>query len=120
MPLHDPDPSDPEMLLGVSLPGSESSARDQAEAIAEEFARMGFERAGILELFTNPFYSAPHRVYLALGRQAIEETVDRALEVWAHCRVSVTVAAARDAEGDDDPDAGLVGSGGRLRMVRES
>ena len=60
MPYDDPEPDDPHLLVGVSLPGDEAATREMAGAFADEFAQMGFDRERLLHLFTSPFYSGAH------------------------------------------------------------
>jgi len=40
MPFQDPDPTDPNMLVGVVLPADAEATREMAYVFAEEFARM--------------------------------------------------------------------------------
>ena len=42
MPFKDPDPTDPNMLVGVLLPANAEATRDMAYVFAEEFARLGY------------------------------------------------------------------------------
>ena len=67
MPFKDPDPTDPNMLVGVMLPADAEATRDMAYVFAEEFARMGYSREQLLWLFKNPFYGGAHGAYRALG-----------------------------------------------------
>lgn len=87
MPYDDPDPSDPNMLVGVEVPGTAGSTRDMAYVFAEEFARMGFNKMRLLRVFQTPFYAGAHRAYLELGRVEIEEIVDECLGVWGRIKL---------------------------------
>src|SRR5678815_1544505 len=69
MPYKDPDPNDPNMLVGVVLPAEAEAMRDMAYAFAEEFARLGYTREQLLWLFKNPFYGGAHGAYRTLGEQ---------------------------------------------------
>ncbi len=80
MPYNDPDPSDPNMLVGVELPASRETTREMAYVFAEEFARLGFNKKKLMLLFRNPFYTGAHRAYLELGEEVIEAIVDEYLE----------------------------------------
>ena len=82
MPYNEPDPSDPSILVGVTLPADEEATRDMAYVFAEEFARMGFNEAKILSLFKNPFYAGAHQAYRALGEEAVRSIVEECLGVW--------------------------------------
>ena len=76
MPYDDPDPTDPQMLVGVMLPGDAASLRTMAEVFADEFARLGYNARQILGLFEEPFYAGAHISYRQLGRDAVREIVD--------------------------------------------
>ena len=89
MPFKDPDPTDPNMLVGVMLPADAEAMRDMAYVFAEEFARMGHSREQLLWLFKNPFYGGAHGAYRSLGEQATLAIIDECLNVWGNLRVSV-------------------------------
>jgi hypothetical protein len=89
MPFKDPDPTDPNMLVGVVLPADAEAARDMAYVFAEEFARLGYTREQLLWLFKNPFYGGAHGAYRALGENEILSIIDECLNVWGNIRVSV-------------------------------
>ena len=82
MPFKDPDPTDPNMLVGVMLPADAEATRDMAYVFAEEFARMGYNREQLLWLFKNPFYGGAHGAYRALGEQETLSIIDECLNVW--------------------------------------
>jgi len=82
VPYNDPDPTDPNMLVGVMLPADAEATTEMAYVFAEEFARMGHDRRQILSLFKNPFYGGAHGAYQSLGETAIESIVDECLAVW--------------------------------------
>ncbi len=87
MPFKDPDPTDPNMLVGVMLPADAEATRDMAYVFAEEFARMGYNREQLLWLFKNPFYGGAHGAYRALGEQETLAIIDECLNVWGNIRV---------------------------------
>jgi hypothetical protein len=89
MPLNDPDPSDPNMLVGVMLPADAEATRDMAYVFAEEFARLGYTREQLLWLFKNPFYGGAHGAYRALGEQETLSIIDECLNVWRNISVRV-------------------------------
>ena len=93
MPYDDPDPTDPQMLVGVMLPSGPEAMREMAYVFAEEFARMGYGRDEILRLFRNPFYAGAHGAYRALGSDAITVIIDECVAVWGRVR-----AVDREAE----------------------
>ena len=87
MPYDDPDPTDPQMLVGVVLPGTADDAREVAYVFAEEFARFGQSRDQIVWMFRNPFYRGAHSAYRALGAAATAAIVDECLAVWGRVRL---------------------------------
>ncbi len=86
MPYREPDPSDPNVLVGVVLPADAEAVRDMAYAFAEEFVRMGYDRQRLLAVFKNPFYAAAHGAYRALGEEAIGAIMDECLAAWGGVR----------------------------------
>ena len=88
MGYHEPEASDPHELVGVLLPGDETSTREMAAAFAEEFARFGWKRDRILGLFRNPAYRAAHAALEALGEEQIRSVVDEAMALWGGMRVT--------------------------------
>ena len=82
MPYGDPDPTDPNILVGVVLPAGEEAMQDMAYVFAEEFARMGLDEAAILDLFRNPFYGGAYQAYRALGAGAVRAIVSECVAVW--------------------------------------
>jgi hypothetical protein len=89
MPFKDPDPTDPNMLVGVVLPADAEATRDMAYVFAEEFARMGYGRDQLLWLFKNPFYGGAHGAYQALGETEILAIIDECVNVWGKTRITV-------------------------------
>jgi len=82
MPHNDPDPTDPNVLVGVVLPAERETMQEMAYAFAEEFARMGYDRQQILSLFKNPFYGGAYSAYRALGEERIQTIVDECVSAW--------------------------------------
>ena len=89
MPFKDPDPTDPNMLVGVLLPANAEATRDMAYVFAEEFARLGYTREQLLWLFKNPFYGGAHGAYRALGENETLSIIDECLAVWGSIRITV-------------------------------
>jgi hypothetical protein len=89
MPFKDPDPTDPNMLVGVMLPADAEATREMAYVFAEEFARLGYTRELLLWLFKNPFYGGAHGAYRALGENEILCIIDECLNVWGSIRIRV-------------------------------
>ncbi len=89
MPFKDPDPTDPNMLVGVILPADSEATRDMAYVFAEEFARLGYTREQLLWLFKNPFYGGAHGAYQTLGENETLAIIDECLNVWGKIRFSI-------------------------------
>ena len=89
MPLRDPDPTDPNMLVGVMLPADAEATRDMAYVFAEEFARLGYSREQLLGLFKNPFYGGAHGAYRTLGENETLAIIDECLNVWGNVKFSI-------------------------------
>ena len=89
MPYKDPDPTDPNMLVGVVLPADAEATRDMAYVFAEEFARLGYTRERLLWLFKNPFYGGAHGAYQALGEKETLSIIDECLNAWGTVKFSI-------------------------------
>jgi hypothetical protein len=98
MPYDDPEPEDPQELVGVELPGDEAVTREMAEAFADEFAQLGLPRARILALYREPEYAGAHRAWRLLGDAEIERIVDESLAVFGRFTWVVTDGAGDDPE----------------------
>jgi hypothetical protein len=90
MPYDEPEPDDPNVLVGVALPAGPEATREMAEAFADEFAQMGMSREHLLRLFSNPFYAGAHAARQLLGDAEIERLVDESLRVYGRRRPFVT------------------------------
>jgi hypothetical protein len=89
MPYKDPEPTDPNMLVGVMLPADAEATREMAYVFAEEFARLGYTREQLLWLFRNPFYGGAHGAYRSLGEQETLSIIDEGLNVWGRVQTKV-------------------------------
>ena len=87
MPYNDPDPSDPNVLVGVELEVDEDAAKDMAYVFAEEFARLGMDKDKLMGIFSNSEYAGAHRAYLQLGEKEIETIVNECISVWGSIRI---------------------------------
>jgi len=99
VPYNDPDPTDPNVLVGVMLPADAEATTEMAYVFAEEFARMGHDRREILGLFKNPFYGGAHGAYKALGEAAIQAIVDECIGAWGRIRIAVSDQPSADSKG---------------------
>ena len=98
MPYNDPDPTDPNMLVGVMLPADAEATRDMAYVFAEEFARLGYTREQLLWLFKNPFYGGAHGAYRSLGEQETLSIIDECLNAWGNVKIKVQEAQVVQAD----------------------
>ena len=87
MPYNDPDPNDPNVLVGVELDVDEDAAKDMAYVFAEEFARLGMDKEKLMGIFSNSKYAGAHRAYLQLGEKEIETIVNECISVWGSVRI---------------------------------
>jgi hypothetical protein len=100
MPYDDPDPGDPNILVGVVLPGTAEAMEEMAYVFAEEFARMGQGEDAILSLFQDPYYGGAHQAYRALGAEAVRAIVRECVGVWGR-------AAGRIQEAPEPPGGAI-------------
>jgi hypothetical protein len=96
MSYDDPDPSDPQMLVGVLLPGRPETMREMAAVFADEFARLGYPAPGILALFRNPFFAGAHAALGALGEAAVRDIVENATARWPAVKIVDAPARKED------------------------
>ncbi len=82
MPYKEPDPTDPNMLVGVEIPAMAETTEEMAYVFAEEFTRMGFDKEKIMKIFSRPFYAGSHRAYQELGAEKIEIIIEECFEIW--------------------------------------
>jgi hypothetical protein len=101
MPYNDPDPTDPNVLVGVMLPADAEAMREMAYVFAEEFVRLGHDRREILGLFKNPFYGGAHGAYKALGEAAIQAIIDECIEAWGKVKFAILDFGFSIEEGED-------------------
>ncbi len=89
MPYDDPDPNDPNMLVGVEVPAEKGSELEMAYVFAEEFARLGFSEQRLLALFHHPFYAGANRALKVLGEDKIRAVIRETLAVWGQFQILV-------------------------------
>jgi hypothetical protein len=87
MPYGEADPNDPQMLVGVMLPGGPEAMREMAAVFADEFARLGYTERQVLGLFEDPFYAGAHAALRALGKEAVRAIVADAVAAWPAGRI---------------------------------
>jgi hypothetical protein len=86
MPYKDPDPSDPNVLVGVMLSAEKETMQEMAYAFAEEYALLGYNSEGLFRVFQNPFYAGAHQAYRALGEEAVRKIIAECLAAWGGIR----------------------------------
>jgi hypothetical protein len=114
MPYKDPDPTDPNMLVGVVLPANAEATRDMAYVFAEEFARLGYTREQLIWLFKNPFYGGAHGAYRTLGENETLSIIDECIAVWGGIKVSVQ--DVQPVQTDQTPASILPATRGRKQV----
>ena len=85
----DPEPDDPNLLVGVHAPGGPEAVREMAVTFADEFARMGYNEESLMRLFQNPFYVGPYGVYRKLGESAIRDIIQARVGIWGKVKNTV-------------------------------
>ena len=89
MPWKKPSAEDPTVLEGVAIPAGEDAVREMATVFADEFARLGYDEARLLQLFRNSFYVGPHGAYRALGEEEIRKIISEQVTIWKPVRHTV-------------------------------
>jgi hypothetical protein len=89
MPYREPEPDDPHLLVGVTLPADAGATREMVTVVAGEFAQLGFDRRRILSLFESPYYAAVHAAWRELGEAEVTRLVDEAVAVYGSQRLAV-------------------------------
>jgi hypothetical protein len=82
MPQKKIEADDPMELVGVMLPADAEASREMAYVFAEEFARLGYDRARLLWVFKNSFYAGAYAAYQALGEEEILSIIDECIGAW--------------------------------------
>jgi hypothetical protein len=90
MPYDDPEPEDPQELVGVELPGDEAVTSEMAAAFADEFAQLGLTRAQILALYRSAEYAGAHQAWRLLGENQVARIVDESLAFYGRFAWVVT------------------------------
>jgi hypothetical protein len=73
---------DPLELVGMVLPGSPSTLEAMAEAIVEEYVRLGWNELRLMTLFVNPMFLATHRIYRQKGEAYVRELIRKTCARW--------------------------------------
>ena len=73
---------DPLELVGMVLPGSPNTLEAMAEAIVEEYVRLGWNELRLMTLFVNPMFLATHRIYRQKGEAYVRELIRKTCARW--------------------------------------
>ncbi len=69
---------DPMELVGMVIDApTDEMMIDMGRVFIDEFLRMGYPNHAVLKLFRDPFYRAPHAIYVAKGEAFIVEMVEQ-------------------------------------------
>ncbi|MCS6844443.1 MAG: hypothetical protein NZ528_09025 [Caldilineales bacterium] len=73
---------DPMALVAVVLPGEPGMLETMAEAIVEEYVRLGWDEPRLMTLFVHPMFMATHRIYRQKGKAYVRELIRRVRGQW--------------------------------------
>jgi hypothetical protein len=78
------EPDDPMEIVGVAgLPGmTDADEVEMHRCIVDEYLRMGFGDAALLDLFRNPYYRATHSVWRSRGEAYVRELIASVRRQW--------------------------------------
>lgn len=82
MPKDEFAAEDPLELVGIVLPGEVGQLEAMAEAIVEEYIRMGWEAGRLMALFRNPMFLATHRIYRQKGEAYVQDLIYTMCSKW--------------------------------------
>jgi len=94
-PFEDDDPME---LIGVAFPMGE--VEEIAEAIVEEFIKLGLDDEELFGLFRSPVYYTPHAIYQEKGEEYVKALIGKVRERWGIPRFTIRTPLA-GKEGDD-------------------
>jgi len=73
---------DPMELVGMVIPGEPGQLEMMAEALVDEYARMGWDEKRLMSLFVNPFFLATHRIYHLKGADYVAALIHEVCGRW--------------------------------------
>jgi hypothetical protein len=73
---------DPLELVGMVVPGDSGTLEAMAEALIEEYVRMGWTEDRLMTLFTNPMFQATHRIYRLKGDAYVRDLMRKVCAKW--------------------------------------
>ena len=72
--LEDDDPME---LVGMVIPADDDTMLEElGRTFADEFLRMGYPAHAIVALFRDPFYRAPHALFVKKGATFVRDMVE--------------------------------------------
>ncbi len=89
MPYGRPEPTDPNVLVGVRFPSDESGLVEMAYTFAEEFAALGHNEDRIMRMFRNTAFAGPNAALAGLGESAVTDIVAECIRAFGRMRVVV-------------------------------
>ncbi len=95
------EPEDPMHLHAVEVPGDTEL---MLRVVVEEYARMGCGPDEIMALCRNPFYQAPHGLWLLHGEEELQRRVTQILD---RCGVMRTTTVDSEPPADQLVQLGL-------------
>lgn len=82
MPKDEFSTEDPLELVGMVVPGDDGTLEAMAEAIVEEYVRLGWQEARLMSLFTSPMFLATHRIYRLKGERYVRQLIQDTCSKW--------------------------------------
>ena len=82
MPKDEFSTEDPMELVGMVVPGEDGTLEAMAEALVDEYVRMGWKEDRLMTLFTNPMFMATYRIYRLKGEHYVRDLIRRSCEKW--------------------------------------
>jgi hypothetical protein len=69
-------------LVGTLLPAEAGQLEAMAEALVEEYVRLGWSERRLITLFVNPTFLATHNIFRQKGEAYVLELIRRTLAKW--------------------------------------
>jgi hypothetical protein len=82
MPKDEFSTEDPLELVGMVVPGEGGTLEAMAEALVEEYVRLGWREDRLMTLFTNPMFLATHRIYRIKGEEYVQDVIRNSCRKW--------------------------------------
>lgn len=73
---------DPFELIGMVSTGGPGALEAMAEALVEEYVRLGWTKSKLMTLFRNPTFMATHRIYRHKGEDYVLALIERTMAQW--------------------------------------